>query len=96
MGVGQDVKVGDLTAEQVDRLTAILQTQFKTGPDVYRREKEHVKRLIRIGSEKMIRNMMGLPCNGQRNRANHNGIAAKRGASFRFRLLEIKRSDYLN
>ena len=50
MGVGHDVKVGDLSAEQVERLTYILQKQFKTGPDVHRREREYLMRLIRMGS----------------------------------------------
>lgn len=75
--ISPDVRVKDLTDEQVARLREIVDKEYKVEGDLRREVDLNVKRLIEIGSYRGLRHRRGLPVRGQRTRTN---ARTKRGA----------------
>ena len=75
-GVAPDVKVNDLTEEEVNRLREVIDREHKVEGELRKEVNLNIKRLIEIGSYRGTRHRHGLPVRGQRTRTN---ARAKRG-----------------
>jgi small subunit ribosomal protein S13 len=65
-----DVKVKDLTEEEVNKLREIIDKQYHVEGELRKEINFNIKRLIEIGSYRGIRHRFGLPVRGQRTRTN--------------------------
>jgi small subunit ribosomal protein S13 len=74
--IGPDVKVRDLTDEEVNRLREVIDRQYRVEGDLRREVNMNLKRLIEIGSYRGSRHRRNLPARGQRTRTN---ARARRG-----------------
>src|SRR5919205_726670 len=63
-------RVRDLTEEQVNRIRAIVDNEYKTEGDLRREIQLNIKRLMDIGCYRGLRHRRGLPVRGQRTRTN--------------------------
>ncbi|HHB12729.1 MAG TPA: 30S ribosomal protein S13 [Chromatiales bacterium] len=68
-GVPMDVRVRDLTEEQVDRLRAVT-AKYTVEGDLRREVNMNIKRLMDLGCYRGLRHRRGLPVRGQRTRTN--------------------------
>jgi small subunit ribosomal protein S13 len=72
-----DVKVKDLTEEEVNKLREIIDKQFRVEGELRKEINFNIKRLTEIGSYRGLRHRHGLPTRGQRTRTN---ARTKRGS----------------
>lgn len=63
-------RAGELTDEEIARLTQELQANYKLEGDLRREVAGNIKRLIDIGTYRGLRHKKGLPVRGQRTRTN--------------------------
>lgn len=75
--VDPNIRVKNLTEEQVSQLRGIVDKQYKVEGDLRREVQFNIKRLIDIGCSRGIRYRMNLPVHGQRTRTN---ARTKRGS----------------
>lgn len=68
--ISPDKRAKDLTEEEVAKLSAIIQKDYKVEGDLRREISANIKRLIDIGSYRGFRHRRGLPVRGQRTRTN--------------------------
>jgi len=68
-GIATNVKIRDLTEEEVDKLRAEV-TKFSVEGDLRREISMNIKRLMDLGCNRGIRHRRGLPLRGQRTRTN--------------------------
>ena len=68
-GVNPDVRVRDLTEDDVAKLRNVL-ADYKVEGDLRREVSLYIKRLVEIGSYRGIRHREGLPTRGQRTKTN--------------------------
>lgn len=68
--VSPDVKVNDLTEDEVNRLREFIDRQYKVEGELRKEIDLNIKRLIEIGSYRGSRHRHGLPARGQRTRTN--------------------------
>jgi len=68
--VSSDVRVKNLSEEEVSRIRNILEKNYKVEGDLRREVSQNIKRLIEIGSYRGMRHSRGLPARGQRTRTN--------------------------
>lgn len=68
--IDKNKRAKDLTEEEVSRLTAIIQREYRIEGDLRREVSQNVKRLIDIGSYRGMRHKKGLPVHGQRTKTN--------------------------
>jgi len=76
-GVSPDVKVKDLTDDEVNRIREVIGKGYRVEGDLRKEINFNIKRYIDIGSYRGLRHRRGLPVNGQRTRTN---ARTKRGA----------------
>jgi small subunit ribosomal protein S13 len=69
-GVNEDVRVRDLTEDEVNRLRELVERRFKVEGDLRREVSMNIKRLMEIGSYRGIRHRRNLPVRGQRTKTN--------------------------
>jgi small subunit ribosomal protein S13 len=69
-GINPDTRVRDLTDEEVARLRAWVDANFKVEGDLRRDVAQDIKRKMEIGCYKGIRHRKGLPVHGQRTHTN--------------------------
>lgn len=69
-GISPDVRAKDLTDDEVSRITAIIQKEYRTEGVLRREIGSNIKRLMDIDSYRGIRHKRGLPVHGQRTRTN--------------------------
>jgi small subunit ribosomal protein S13 len=69
-GITPDVKVSDLTEEEVNRLREVIDREYKVEGELRKEVNLNIKRLIEIGSYRGIRHRHNLPLRGQRTRTN--------------------------
>lgn len=71
LNISPDVKVSDLTNENVSSLRDLLENEtFQLEGNLKRLLKQNINRLIEIGSYRGKRHLKGLPTRGQRTRTN--------------------------
>ena len=68
--VGADTRVSDLTEDEVSRITAVIQDDYRVEGDLRREVTGNIKRLMDIGCYRGLRHRRGLPVRGQRTRTN--------------------------
>ncbi len=68
--VSPDVRVKNLTEDEVNRLRRVIEGQFRIEGDLRRDVSVNVKRLIDIGCYRGQRHRRGLPVRGQRTHTN--------------------------
>ena len=69
-GISYDIRVKDLTDEQVAKIREYIDKNLKVEGDLRREEQLNIKRLIEIGCYRGRRHRMGLPVRGQRSKTN--------------------------
>lgn len=69
-GVDPDVRVKDLTEEDLGKLRDYIQGNLKVEGDLHREVSQNVKRLMEIGCYRGLRHRKGLPVRGQRTHTN--------------------------
>ena len=69
-GVSGDVRVKDLTDEQLVAMRDFIEGNYETEGDLRRSVAADIRRKIEIGSYQGRRHRMGLPVHGQRTRTN--------------------------
>lgn len=68
-GIGETVKIQDLSEDQVDALRNAV-AKFTVEGDLRREISMNIKRLMDLGCNRGIRHRRGLPLRGQRTRTN--------------------------
>lgn len=69
-GVSADIRVRDLTEDEVGRLAGIITENCKVEGDLRREVQLNIKRLMDIGCYRGQRHIRGLPVRGQRSKTN--------------------------
>ena len=69
-GVDPDIRVKDLSEEDIARLRDYIQQNLKVEGDLHREVSQNVKRLMEIGCYRGLRHRRGLPVRGQRTHTN--------------------------
>jgi small subunit ribosomal protein S13 len=69
-GISVDVRAKDLTEDEISRITAIVQKEYRTEGILRREVGINIKRLIDIQSYRGLRHKRSLPVRGQRTRTN--------------------------
>ena len=77
--VNPDIRVRDLTEEEVGRIREILDREYRVEGDLRREIQLNIKRLMDIGSYRGLRHRRGLPVRGQRTRTNARTRRGRRG-----------------
>lgn len=70
VGLDKDIKVKDLTEEEVGSLRATIERESKVEGDLRREISDSIKRLMDTGSYRGQRHRRGLPVRGQRTHTN--------------------------
>jgi small subunit ribosomal protein S13 len=80
------LRVSQLTDEQVNTLSALIQNEYKVEGDLRREVTGNIKRLMDINSYRGLRHKKGLPVRGQRTHTNartrkgpRKGLVGKKG-----------------
>jgi small subunit ribosomal protein S13 len=68
--IAPEVKVKDLTEEEVNKLREIIDKQYHVEGELKKETNFNIKRLIEIGSYRGTRHRHNLPARGQRTRTN--------------------------
>jgi small subunit ribosomal protein S13 len=68
--IAPEVRVKDLTDDEVNRLREIIDKQFRVEGELRKEINFNIKRLIEIGSYRGSRHRRSLPARGQRTRTN--------------------------
>ena len=76
-GISPDVKVRDLTDDEVNRIREAIDKGCKVEGDLRKEINFNIKRYIDIGSYRGLRHRRGLPARGQRTKTN---ARTKRGS----------------
>ena len=69
-GVNPDVRVKDLSEEDLGKLRDYIQENLTVEGDLHREVSQNVKRLMEIGCYRGLRHRKGLPVRGQRTHTN--------------------------
>jgi small subunit ribosomal protein S13 len=68
--VGEEVRMKDLTEEEVTRIRSVIEKEHEVEGDLRRSVTMNIKRLMDIGSYRGLRHRKGLPVRGQRTHTN--------------------------
>lgn len=69
-GVDKDVKVSEWNDEQLGKIRAILNAEFKVEGELRSQVQMNIKRLMDIGCYRGLRHRSGLPVRGQKTKNN--------------------------
>jgi small subunit ribosomal protein S13 len=69
-GVSPDIRVKDLSEEDVRKITRVIEEQGRVEGDLRKEISMNIKRLVEIGSYRGSRHRRNLPVRGQRTRTN--------------------------
>ncbi|QWR77006.1 30S ribosomal protein S13 [Candidatus Magnetomonas plexicatena] len=69
-GVNPDTRVNDLTPDDVAKLRAVIDRDYKVEGDLKKEVSMSIKRLMDIGCYRGLRHKLGLPVRGQRTKTN--------------------------
>ena len=79
-GVSGDIRVKDLTDEQLVAMRDFIEANYETEVDLRREVAADIRRKIEIGSYQGRRHRQGLPVRGQRTRTNARSRKGKKKA----------------
>jgi small subunit ribosomal protein S13 len=68
--VGAEMRVRDLSEDEIVRLRGYIDANFKVEGDLRREEQQNIKRKIEIGCYQGLRHRRSLPVHGQRTHTN--------------------------
>ena len=68
--VNRDIKIRDLSEEDLSRIRAVIDAQGEIEGDLRKRVQMDIKRLMDIGAYRGLRHRRGLPVRGQRTHTN--------------------------
>lgn len=68
--VSPDIRVKNLTEDEVHRIQTVINQEFKVEGDLRREISQNIKRLVDIGAYRGLRHRKGLPARGQRTKTN--------------------------
>jgi small subunit ribosomal protein S13 len=77
--VNPDIRVRDLTEEEVGRIREIVEREYRIEGNLRREVQLNIKRLMDIGSYRGLRHRRGLPVRGQRTHTNARTRRGRRG-----------------
>ena len=77
-GVSEDVKVQDLTDEQLTAIRTVISDQYRVEGELRSEVQLNIKRMMDIGCNRGIRHRLGLPLRGQRTKNNSRTRKGKR------------------
>ena len=69
-GINPDVRIKDLTDEEVNNIRKAIDQDYKVEGDLRREVALNIKRLTEIGCYRGLRHRRGLPLRGQRTKTN--------------------------
>ncbi|MBU4305847.1 MAG: 30S ribosomal protein S13 [Candidatus Omnitrophica bacterium] len=69
-GIDVNVRAKNLTEDEVSRITAVIQKDYRVEGDLRREVSQNIKRLMDIGAYRGIRHKRSLPVRGQRTKTN--------------------------
>jgi small subunit ribosomal protein S13 len=69
-GLSGDIRVKNLTDEQINLLSSVIQETYKVEGDLRREVSANIRRLMEINCYRGTRHKRSLPVNGQRTRTN--------------------------
>jgi len=69
-GVGPDIRVKDLSKDDVRKITRVIEDQGRVEGDLRKEVSMNIKRLMDIGCYRGLRHRRGLPVRGQRTKTN--------------------------
>ena len=69
-GINPDVRIKDLTDEEVNNIRKAIDKDYKVEGDLRREVALNIKRLTEIGCYRGLRHRRGLPVRGQRTKTN--------------------------
>jgi small subunit ribosomal protein S13 len=69
-GVGPDIRVKDLSEDDVRKITRVIEDQGGVEGDLRKEVSMNIKRLMDIGCYRGLRHRRGLPVRGQRTKTN--------------------------
>jgi small subunit ribosomal protein S13 len=78
LGLNPGMKAQELSADDIAKLNAILQSEYVVEGDLRRQIQNNIKRLVSIHSYRGMRHRLGLPVRGQRTRTNSRTRKGKR------------------
>ena len=70
VNIAPEVRARDLTDEELSRITAVIQKDYKVEGDLRRDVRSNIKRLMDIACYRGSRHKKGLPVRGQRTHTN--------------------------
>jgi small subunit ribosomal protein S13 len=68
--ISPNKRVKDLADEEIVKIRAVIERDFRVEGDLRRENSMNIKRLLDIGSYRGLRHRLGLPMRGQRTRTN--------------------------
>lgn len=77
--VNPQIRVRDLTEEEVGRLREVVEREYHVEGDLRREVQMNIKRLMDIGCYRGLRHRRGMPLRGQRTRTNARTRRGRRG-----------------
>jgi small subunit ribosomal protein S13 len=72
LGIGNDIRVYDLTHQDITKITKYIEKNFLIETSLRRDKHEYINRLYKIKCRRGIRYFLGLPTRGQRTKTNAN------------------------
>lgn len=69
-GIGTDVKIRDLSEDELNKIRAILDTDYEIEGDLRKHVQMDIKRLMDVGCYRGLRHRRSLPVRGQRTSTN--------------------------
>ena len=75
-GVDPDIRVKDLSEDDLTKLRDYIQDNLKVEGDLHREVSQNIKRLMEIGCYRGLRHRRGLPVRGQ---STHNNARTRKG-----------------
>lgn len=76
--INRNTKIKDLSENDLKKIVAIIENDYKVEGDLREEISENIKRLKEIGSYRGLRHIKGLPVRGQRTRSNARTKRGKR------------------
>lgn len=77
--VNPDIRVRDLTEEEVGRIRELVEREYRVEGDLRREIQLNIKRLMDIGCYRGLRHRKGMPLRGQRTRTNARTRRGRKG-----------------
>lgn len=77
--VNPNIRVRDLTEEEVGRIREIVEREYRVEGDLRREIQLNIKRMMDIGCYRGLRHRKGMPVRGQRTRTNARTRRGRKG-----------------